>query len=204
MARQPAPKKHVITAEVVTAECERGLRRLAAPRGTAVITPAAWSKAQELGVTFDQSADAQPASITTDTANGHCERLIDASGVVTVRGRSVKLGRFEAAGPDRNVGLLDVVTGKDRSPMTAGFMSFGRADAFAWRLDYDEIDYVLEGTLHLTVEGRVIEGKSGDVLYVPKGTSLVFGTPSRTRVFYVTYPADWAQAASAPGRASQR
>ncbi len=57
----------------------------------------------------------------------------------------------------------------------------------------NEIDYVLEGVLHLTVGGRVLEGKPGDVLYLPKGSSVTFGTPSRTRIFYVTYPAEWAQ-----------
>ena len=27
---------------------------------------------------------------------------------------------------------------------------------------------------------------------LPKGSEIVFGTPSRVRIFYVTYPADWA------------
>ena len=109
-----------------------------------------------------------------------------------MRGSSVRLGRFAAAGPGREVRLADVVTGKDASPMTAGFMSWGRADSFPWKLDYDEIDYVLEGVLHIRLGERVVEGRAGDVLYIPKGSEIVFATPSRVRVFYVTYPADWA------------
>ena len=62
-----------------------------------------------------------------------------------------------------------------------------------WPLDYDEMDYVLEGVLHIGIDGRVLEGKPGDVIYLPKGSKVVFGTPSRTKIFYVTYPADWAK-----------
>jgi ethanolamine utilization protein EutQ len=83
------------------------------------------------------------------------------------------------------------------SPMAAGVMSWGRDDSFPWKLDYDEIDYVLEGELHVTIDGRVLVAKVGDVVSIPKGSRIVFGTPSRVKVFYVTYPADWAAAAPA-------
>jgi ethanolamine utilization protein EutQ len=174
--------RRIITAETVAEEAERGRTRIAAPRGRAVITPGAWTKAQQLGVTFDQSEDAAEAATTG-------AREVDASRVVRVRGSEVRLGRFSGA---PNVGLTDVVTGKDGSPMTAGFMAWRRDDSFSWSLDYDEIDYVLEGVLHLGIDGRTIEGRPGDVLYIPKGSRVLFGTPNRVRVFYVTYPADWA------------
>ena len=184
--------KRLITAEVVASEFASGRVRIAAQRGQAIITPGAWSKASELGVTFDQSAGATAAAVARPQAtdNGSCERIVDPSGVVVVRGQSVRLGQFAGAA---NVGLTDVVTGKDRSPMTAGFMSWARADSFPWTLDYDEMDYVLEGVLQIGIDGRVVEGKPGDVIYLPKGSKVLFGTPSRTKIFYVTYPADWAK-----------
>lgn len=186
--------KRLITAEVVSSHFASGRLRIAAPRGEAIITPAAWSRASELGVSFDRSCGAKTEPPAAADA-GSCERIVDPSGLVVVRGQTVRLGRFAAAGPDRQVGLTDVVTGKDRSPMTAGFMSWSQADSFPWSLDYDEVDYVLEGVLQVGIEGRVLEGKPGDVLYLPKGSKVVFGTPSRVRIFYVTYPADWAGAA---------
>lgn len=188
MSPKAPTSKQLITAEVVAAAFERGARDLAAPPANTVVTPDAWSKAQELGVRIDRHATGGSGDA------GSCERVADPSGVVLVRGPSIALGQFTAAGPGRNVGLVDVITRQQGSPMTAGFMSFGKADAFPWRLGYDEIDYVLEGVLHITIDGRVVEGKPGDVLYVPKGSSIIFGTPSQTRVFYVTYPAEWAQA----------
>ena len=32
----------------------------------------------------------------------------------------------------------------------------------------------------------------GDVVSIPKGSKIVFATPSRVKVFYVTFPASWA------------
>lgn len=192
--------KRLITAEVVAAEVAAGRRRISAPRGEAVITPEAWSRAQELGATFEQHEVAAPAPVAAPPPQGSAERKVDASGVVVVRGQSVRLADFPGAGPGKHVGLADLITGGDGSPMTAGLMSWGRDDGFDWQLDYAEIDLVLEGTLHLTIDGRTLEGRAGDVLYLPKGSKVHFGTPGRVRVFYVTYPANWADASSAPAR----
>lgn len=189
--------KRVITAEFVTAEAAAGRKTIHAPRGSTVVTPSALSAGRELGVTFHQDGTGQTA---TDANSGSCERIVDPSGLLVVRGQSVRLGTFTGAGPDKAIGLTDVITGRDGSPMTAGVMSWKREDSFAWSLDYDEVDLVLEGVLQITIDGRTLEGRAGDVFYIPKGSRVVFGTPSRTRVFYVTYPADWAAAANAPGR----
>lgn len=186
----------ILTADRVLAEFKAGRRQIEAPRGAVVVTPDAWTKATELGVTIVQAeAERAPEPPKYEKKRpvdkGSAERVVDPSGLVVVRGRSVRLGEFTGAGPDKHIGLTDVVTGQDRSPMTAGFMSWSREDSFAWSLDYDEIDLVLEGVLQITIAGRTLEGRSGDVFYIPKGSRIVFGTPSRTKVFYVTYPAEW-------------
>ena len=190
--------KRLITGETVASECAAGRKRISAPRGLTIITPEAWTQAHELGVTFDQ--DVVPAGKTAATEQANSERTVDPSGLMVVRGDSVKLTRFPGAGPDRNVNLADVVTGRDGSPMTAGFMSWGKEDSFPWTLDYDEVDLVLEGVLQITIDGRMLEGRAGDVFYIPKGSKILFGTPWRTKVFYVTYPADWAAASNAQAR----
>lgn len=170
--------RRLITADDVTASHAAGTLQLQAAAGQTVVTPGAWSKALELGVTIDLSGPAENAS--------------KVKGVTLVRGSSVQLAPFPAAGADRNVRLSDVITGKDGSPMTAGFMAWNRADSFPWKLSYDEVDYVLEGVLHLGINGGIVEARPGDVLHIPKGSSVTFGTPNRVKVFYVTYPADWA------------
>ncbi len=194
--------KRSITADHVQEAYALGQTRLEAPRGQTLVTPAAWTLASQLGIAIDlDAAPDAPLSEVRAPDPGSCARVEDASGVVLVRGGSIRLGRFDGAGPDRNIGLTDIITARDGSPMTAGVMSWHRKDSFPWSLDYDEVDLVLEGVLHIQIDGRTLEGRAGDVFYIPKGSSIIFGTPSRTRVFYVTYPADWAAAsAGSPGR----
>ncbi|MGD9899555.1 MAG: ethanolamine utilization acetate kinase EutQ [Calditrichaceae bacterium] len=122
------------------------------------------------------------------------ERKVDSSGIILIKGQSVKLERFEEAGPDKNIRLADVVTHEDGSPIAAGIMEW-KKESFPWTLTYDEVDIVLEGILSITIDGKTFEGHAGDMFYIPKGSSIIFGTPTRTKVFYSTYPANWAQLA---------
>ena len=89
-----------------------------------------------------------------------------------------------------HVWLKDVVTTQDRSPMGAGFMSLDQGE-MAWTLTYDEIDIVLEGELVITRGREQVRGRTGDVIYIPKGSSITFGTPSWTRFVYVVFPVNW-------------
>jgi len=89
-----------------------------------------------------------------------------------------------------NVWLKDVVVTEDRSPMGAGYMSLDKGE-MQWTLTYDEIDIVLEGELVITRGHEQVRGKTGDVIYIPKGSSITFGTPSWTRFVYVVFPVNW-------------
>lgn len=109
-----------------------------------------------------------------------------------VRGRGLRLEPFpfDVGHTEMDIRLLDVVKGEHGSPIAGGLMSF-REGSFPWTLEYDEIDYVIEGELHIGTEQGTVIGRPGDVLYIPKGTSITFGTPEWTKFFYVTFPAEW-------------
>ena len=92
--------------------------------------------------------------------------------------------------PGTNVWLTDVVVTQDRSPMGAGYMSLDKGE-MQWTLTYDEIDIVLEGELVITRGSEQVRGKTGDVIYIPKGSSITFGTPNWTRFVYVVFPVNW-------------
>lgn len=113
-----------------------------------------------------------------------------ANGIKCVDGDSVKLGVFEGAGKENRVGIADVITAQDGSSMAAGFMSWENC-FFPWKLTYDEIDFILEGELHIRSGGETIVGSSGDVMFIPKNTAIEFGTPTSVRFLYVAYPANW-------------
>ena len=92
--------------------------------------------------------------------------------------------------PGTNVWLKDVVVTQDRSPMGAGYMSLDKGE-MQWTLTYDEIDIVLEGELVITRGSEQVRGRTGDVIYIPKGSSITFGTPNWTRFVYVVFPVNW-------------
>lgn len=135
-----------------------------------------------------KNAGAKPQVAATATATKNDAAA--AAGIKLVRSSDVHLGVFPGAGTDKQVGIADVITAADGAPIAAGFMAWSQC-FFPWTLDYDEIDLVLEGELHIRHNGQTYVGKSGDVLYIPKGSAIEFGTTSAVRFFYVTYPANW-------------
>ena len=46
----------------------------------------------------------------------------------------------------------------------------------------------LEGELHVRHEGETMVAKAGDVMFIPKGSSIEFGTQSTVRFLYVAWP----------------
>lgn len=129
--------------------------------------------------------DRTPSSPTYDA-----DRI--AGGIKRISGTSVRLGRFEGAGEDKQVDIADVVTAEDGSAIAAGFMKWEKC-FFPWTLNYDEVDYVIDGELHIRSEGQCVVGKPGDVIFIPKGSRIEFGTPSRVHFLYVAYPANWSE-----------
>ena len=128
-----------------------------------------------------KNAPVAPAACPLSTAPGS---------IKLVKGSDVHLGVFPGAGADKQVGIADVITSADGAPIAAGFMAWSQC-FFPWTLDYDEIDLVLEGELHIRCNGQTFVGKAGDVFYIPKGSAIEFGTTTAVRFFYVTYPANW-------------
>lgn len=169
------------TAADVRAAGAAGVREVVLPAG-AVVTPLARDTAAELGVTLLPAAVTSQA--TPPVPRGPMVKHVDA--------RAVTLQRFGHRGPEpgQDVFCGDVVTADDGSPMAAGFLTLTRG-CFPWTLTYDEVEYVVEGELHIGVGDRTVVGRPGDVLFVPKGTSITFGTPSWAKFLYVTFPADW-------------
>jgi len=92
--------------------------------------------------------------------------------------------------PGTHVWLKDVILTQDRSPMGAGYMSLDKGE-MQWTLNYDEIDIVLEGELVITRGSEQVRGRTGDVIYIPKGSSITFGTPNWARFVYVVFPVNW-------------
>lgn len=114
----------------------------------------------------------------------------DCGGLKVVRGNSVKFDVFDTGNPNDKVFYQEIIS-KDESSMSAGFLTIDHSN-FEWELTYEEMDYVIEGTLTVTINGKTFTAYPGDVLYVPSGSKVVWGSPDKVKLFYVTYPANWA------------
>lgn len=207
-------RRVVSSADVHEASRSPGRRLDLAPGD--LVTPLARDDAKDLGVTLVVDGAPPAAPEPAGSGNGHAppatasleatvRRIVtsmvtetpappDHRPVTHVDGRTVELTPFPFPGPDPSMDcrLADVVTADEHgAPMAAGFLSL-HAGSFPWTLDYDEVEYVIEGELHIGTEQGTVVGRPGDVLYVPKGTAITFGTPSWAKFLYVTYPADWA------------
>ncbi len=165
-----------------------------------LVTPLARDDAAELGVVLVVDDTTDPDGNDLETAVRRIVSSIVSGGhdaprpVTHVDGRGVQMQLFPFPGPAPTMDcrLADVITAEEHhAPMAAGFMSL-HAGSFPWTLDYDEIEYVIEGELHIGTDAGTVVGRPGDVLYVPKGSSITFGTPSWAKFLYVTHPADWA------------
>lgn len=175
----------------------------------AVVTPLARDMARDRGIRLvEQAGDSPPAAggglesrvrqlVTALLAAGPSASAPDGrtgpASVKAVDHRSVVLEPFPfpGPGPDQQVHAMDVVTSQDGAPMAAGYLTL-TAGEFPWTLTYDEVQVVLEGELHIGTAAGTRIGRPGDVLYVPKGSAITFGTPSWAKFVYVTFPADWA------------
>ena len=110
----------------------------------------------------------------------------DPSGIIKIATETVKCEPFKQKG----FALKDVVTLEEAPRMGCGIMELDHT-SFEWTLTYDEYDLVLEGTLEIEIDGRVVMAGPGQIIYIPKNSHIHFQTPDKTRYAYFVYPADW-------------
>ena len=118
------------------------------------------------------------------------EKYMDKSGVGVVKARTVKPEKFDTGNPNDKVYLTDVFSIDESERLSCGVMEMEES-TFDWTLNYDEIDYIIDGTLEIIVDGRKVTGNKGDVILIPKGTKIKFSAPNFARFLYVIYPANW-------------
>lgn len=98
--------------------------------------------------------------------------------------------RLDTGRPEDLVYTKDLLTLEESPRLGVGLMVMERT-TFPWTLNYDEVDYVIEGRLDILIGGDRVSAGPGEALFIPKGSSIEFSVPDRARFLYVTYPADW-------------
>jgi len=115
---------------------------------------------------------------------------VDESGVISIKSDTVKPEKFDTGKEGDEVYLKDVISLEESPRLGCGIMEM-KESSFDWTLKYDEIDYVIDGTLEIVIGNRKVIGKKGDIILIPKDTVIQFSTPASCRFMYVVYPANW-------------
>ena len=121
-------------------------------------------------------------------------RQVTSSGVMSVKVPTVKVdesNRLDTGVPSDIVYTKDLFTLQESPRLGCGVMEM-KSTTFDWTLNYDEIDYVIEGSLSIIINGETVTANAGELILIPKGSSIKFSVPNYARFIYVTYPADWA------------
>ncbi len=104
--------------------------------------------------------------------------------------RTTEADRMNTGNPADRVYTRDLFTLEQAPRLGAGLMEMDNT-TFAWTLNYDEMDYVIEGELSILIGRERITAGPGEVIYIPKGSSIQFSVHGRARFLYFVYPADW-------------
>lgn len=98
--------------------------------------------------------------------------------------------RMDTGNPADRVWTRDLFTLEQSPRLGCGLMVMEKT-TFPWTLNYDEIDYVIDGSLSILINGKCITAGPGEIILIPKGSSIHFSAEERARFLYFVYPANW-------------
>lgn len=126
--------------------------------------------------------------VLLEKLGGTCAHGVRKSAVPGLR--TTEADRMDTGDPKDRVYTHDLFTLEQSPRLGAGLMEM-EDTTFSWTLGYDEMDYVIEGQLSILIGGERITAGPGEVVYIPKGSSIQFSVSGRARFLYFVYPANW-------------
>lgn len=120
------------------------------------------------------------------------DRKTISGGITLIKTKTVKPEPFEVKGQKiDNVYVRDVLTIEESPRLGLAVMEMDSTE-FPWTLRYDEVDYIVDGVLEIEINGETVTGKAGDMIYIPKDSSIIFRAKNKARFICIMYPANWA------------
>ena len=103
--------------------------------------------------------------------------------LTTVRGASIK---FESMGEGNLIG--EAITAKESVTMGGGLFKMKKGLLTEGTYPFEEIGYILKGSMKITCEGVSYTVEAGDFLHYRKGTTLRFEVQDDVEGIIVTSP----------------
>ncbi len=103
--------------------------------------------------------------------------------------------RFERSpGQDADIFAANLVDQRDGGPITVGYGRYQPDQVLETEIVVDDVMVVLEGRVSVEADGQVFAAGPGEIIYMPKGNSVVIRSHGEGALTaYVTYP-HWAEA----------
>ena len=98
--------------------------------------------------------------------------------------------RMDTGDPAHRVYTRDLFSLEQSPRLGAGIMEMTDT-TFPWTLHYDEMDYVVSGRLDVLIGGEKVSAGPGELIFIPKGSSIRFSVTGHARFLYFVFPADW-------------
>ena len=98
--------------------------------------------------------------------------------------------RMNTGNPGDKVYTRDLFTLEQSPRLGVGIMEMTDT-TFPWTLNYDEMDYVIEGRLDILCNGQKVSAGPGELIHIPKGSEIQFSVTGHARFLYFVYPANW-------------
>lgn len=117
-------------------------------------------------------------------------KYVDPAGVAVIKTERIEKVKFDTGNPQDEVYVTDLFSLEESPRIGAGMMEMTKS-TFDWTLNYDEIDYIIDGKLEIVIDGRIVAGEKGDVLLIPKESKIKFKATEYAKFIYVVYPANW-------------
>jgi ethanolamine utilization protein EutQ len=102
-----------------------------------------------------------------------------------------QLGWYRSEG--RQIFLADALDETSDAAMSVGFARYGKGASNPWVVTYDEALIITSGAFSVEWKEGTQTARAGEVLFLSKGTALVYRADEDTELVYVTYP-HWSQA----------
>lgn len=105
-------------------------------------------------------------------------------GFKVVRGNTVQMETLETGQPGTTAFYQEVA---GDGTVHTGFLTI-EDSRFDWTIECEEHNYVIAGSVTVTIDGKVFTAHAGDVLYFPKGTKVIWDAVGKVKIFYATHP----------------
>ena len=97
---------------------------------------------------------------------------------------------FDTGISGNKVYYKEILSSKESQNIASGFIKIIDS-TFNWHLSYDEIDFIMEGDVTIKINGKEYTAYTGDIIYIPKGSDVIWSAKEYTKLLYITYPANW-------------